>query len=73
MKDGLKRSEAVLLIAECLIEPHHPDDPEKEAAYILAKMERFGMLPPYRLRTRIEKRQIDARDQYNYTHEWKKE
>ncbi len=42
----MKRSHIILSIAECLIEPHYPEDPMKEAAYILEKIERFGMLPP---------------------------
>lgn len=41
----MKRSEMVLKIAECLIEPHH-DDVMEEASYILKKLERFGMIPP---------------------------
>lgn len=41
----MKRSEAVLAIMECLVEPHS-EDVEKEADYILKKLEKFGMLPP---------------------------
>lgn len=41
----MKKSQAELLIAECLIEPHH-EDVMKEAAYILAKLEKFGLTPP---------------------------
>jgi hypothetical protein len=43
----MTREEMVLKIAECLIEPHH-DDPIKEASYILKRIEKAGMLPPYR-------------------------
>lgn len=42
----MKRSQMVLIIAESLIEPHYPDDPEKEASCILRRLERYGMLPP---------------------------
>ena len=41
----MKRSIVVLAIAECLIEPHFPDDPTFEAAYILKKLEKMGLLP----------------------------
>lgn len=40
----MKRSEAILAIAECLIEPHN-EDVEKEASYILNKLEKFGLSP----------------------------
>lgn len=42
----MKRSEAILKIAECLVEPHYPEDSVKEAEYILRKLEKSGMLPP---------------------------
>ena len=42
----MRRSDMVLAIMECLVEPHFPDDPEKEAAYILKKLEKKGMKPP---------------------------
>jgi len=41
----MKKSYAILAIAECLIEPHYPDDPMKESEYILKKLLRFGMSP----------------------------
>lgn len=41
----MKRSEAVLFIAESLIEPHS-DDPIIEAGIILKKLEKYGMKPP---------------------------
>lgn len=41
----MKKSDAILMIAECLIEPHH-EDVMLEAEYILNKMLRAGMLPP---------------------------
>lgn len=43
----MKRSEICLIIAECLIAPHFPEDPEAEANYILSKLERFGVRPPF--------------------------
>lgn len=42
---AMKRSEAVLIIAESLIEPRH-DDAMKEASYILKRLEVRGMNPP---------------------------
>lgn len=42
----MKRSEAILLIWNELVEPHFPDDGEKTADYILKKLEKRGMLPP---------------------------
>ncbi len=42
----MKRIEVILLIAECLIDPHFPDDSMKEADYILNRLEKEGMLPP---------------------------
>lgn len=42
----MKRSDAELLIAQCLIEPHFPEDPEAEAAYILQRLLKAGMSPP---------------------------
>lgn len=42
----MKKSHAVLIIAESLIEPHHPDDPIKEAESILNRLIKAGMLPP---------------------------
>lgn len=42
----MKRSHAVLLIAEHLIEPKFPDDSLKEASSILKKLEKAGMFPP---------------------------
>lgn len=50
----MKREQAVLAIAECLVEPHF-DDPEKEADCILKRLERLGMLPPF-----SEKRYYDT-------------
>jgi len=41
----MKRSEMVLRIAECLVEPHS-DDPMIEASHILKRLEKAGMLPP---------------------------
>lgn len=40
----MKKSEAVLLIAECLVEPHH-DDIMLESEYILNKLLKSGMVP----------------------------
>lgn len=40
----MKRSEPVLIIAECLIEPHFPDDPMKQASVILSKLEKLGII-----------------------------
>ena len=40
----MKRSDMVLVIAECLMEPHF--DILKEASYILKRLEKNGMLPP---------------------------
>lgn len=42
----MKRSEAVLLIWNELVEPHFPDDSAKQADVILKKLEKRGMLPP---------------------------
>lgn len=42
----MKRSDMELIIAESLIEPRFPEDALKEAAMILARLERYGMLPP---------------------------
>ena len=50
----MKRSHAVLVIAECLIEPHYPEDPEQEADYILRRLEQQGMKPPDYLRDGID-------------------
>lgn len=46
----MKKSFAILAIAECLVEPHFPEDPMKEAEYILKKLQRLGMSPPYTLK-----------------------
>lgn len=50
----MKRSSAVLRIAECLIEPHYPNDAILEASFILKKLERMGMLPPIEPDRRVE-------------------
>jgi len=42
----MKRTDVVIKIAECLIEPHFPDDVMAEASYILERLESVGMLPP---------------------------
>jgi hypothetical protein len=42
----MKREEMVLKIAECLSEPHFPDDVMKQAEAILSRLERAGMRPP---------------------------
>ena len=42
----VKRSDAVLIIEQCLIEPHFPEDSSKQAEVILKKLEKLGMLPP---------------------------
>jgi hypothetical protein len=42
----MKRSHMIDIIAECLVEPHYPDDALKEAACILKKIEKYGMTPP---------------------------
>lgn len=39
----MKRSDAILHIANCLVEPHH-DDVMKEAEYILDKLTRLGLI-----------------------------
>lgn len=44
----MKREEMILLIAECLVEPHF-DDAINEANYILTKIEKAGMVPPPRI------------------------
>jgi hypothetical protein len=41
----MKRSDVVLIIEECLVEPHF-DDITKEASHILKRLEDLGMLPP---------------------------
>jgi hypothetical protein len=69
----MKRSHAVLIIAESLIEPRNPDDPMKEADAILKKLETIGMLPPYRKRTRREKQIFEGINQYDNIHSWEKE
>lgn len=40
---------------------------------ILDMIEKEGMLPPYRLRTKEEHNLFDAMDQYNYIHSWESE
>ena len=42
----MKRSDALLAIEQCLVEPHFPEEPSKEAEYILNKLEKMGMKPP---------------------------
>ncbi len=39
----MKRSEIVLMIAECLVEPHYPDHVLDESDYILERLEKAGM------------------------------
>lgn len=41
-----KKSEFATIIMECLVEPHFPDDIEREANYILKRLEKAGMKPP---------------------------
>jgi hypothetical protein len=41
----MKRSDAVLAIAECLVEPHS-DEASIEAEYILNKLYKLGMISP---------------------------
>ncbi len=41
----MKREQMVLIIAECLVEPHS-DSAETEADYILKRLEKLGMGPP---------------------------
>lgn len=41
----MKREQAVLIIAESLVEPRH-DDVMKEASHILKRLEKAGMMPP---------------------------
>lgn len=64
----MKRSHMVLKIAECLIEPHF-EDPMREASYILARLERAGMLPPP-VQTEHWNRQDND---YHYENEWEPE
>jgi len=42
----MKKSHAALMIAECLIDPHYPDDTIKEAEYILNKLIKCGIEAP---------------------------
>lgn len=70
----MKRSNMILNIAECLIEPHFPDDVLKEANYILTKLEKLGMLPPkmivvYNNSTVTPTDHLD----YDYKREWESE
>lgn len=43
----LKKSDVILTIAECLVEPHS-DNVTREAEYILKRLENMGLIPsPY--------------------------
>jgi hypothetical protein len=71
----MKRNEAVLIIAECLIEPHFPDDALKESHYILKRLEKIGMIPPIRERTEEEKTnpKYEGINWGKYIREWESE
>lgn len=42
----MKRSHAITVIAECLIEPHFPDDAMREAEFILRRLEDYKLIQP---------------------------
>ena len=66
----MKRSEMVMAIAECLVQPHFPDDALLEATVILKKLEIYGMLPPSVMKS---PNYSNARIPAFYRNEWEAE
>lgn len=73
----MKRSEMLTLIKNNLKEYSLGGSKAKftfdeQTEDLLSQLEEVGMLPPYRQRTKEEKKLFDAIDQFNYIHSWEK-
>lgn len=67
----MKRSEMLEIIEKAFDETSIVNTPPHY--HILNCIEKARMLPPYRNKTKEEKTEIDAINQYDYCHQWEEE